>query len=131
MARRLIGNVVNQPIGPLFRLHLALLVGGHGGVACSQVLAHDERTSKIVDEAADAPPANHGVQSVIDFGIDGNGELLLKVFSIGGLDVDESSQVRDFRRGCTPMLSVLCISRHQPKLADFGGIHHMRREVSV
>ncbi len=50
-------------------------------MACSGSLADYVRAGEVVEEAADAAPADHAVRAVIDFGVDGDGEFL----GIGGL----------------------------------------------
>jgi hypothetical protein len=62
--------------GPGVGFGLARFVGRHRGVSGGEVLADDMRTSKVIQEAADATAADDGVQAAIDFGVRGDGEFL-------------------------------------------------------
>ena len=76
-----VGDVSNQSFAP--GLGLALFLRRHGGVAGTEVLTDDMGTGEIIQEAADAPPANDPMQSIIHLGIDCNGKLLVRLAATG------------------------------------------------
>ncbi|MEO8714522.1 MAG: hypothetical protein ABI369_05880 [Acetobacteraceae bacterium] len=69
-------DVADQPLGPIVRLALALLIGGHCRVSGSEVIAEDMRTGKIIQKPTDSPPADDRVQAFVDFGLDRDRKLL-------------------------------------------------------
>src|SRR5262249_7292270 len=74
---RFIGDIPHRGLGPLQRLRLASLVAGHLLVSDLQVLADDVRPDEGLDEPANAPPADDGVQPVVDALVKGDGQFLL------------------------------------------------------
>jgi hypothetical protein len=60
------GRVSDHAFGPLQRLLFPGLVGGHVAVASFDVLRYDVGTSKLLDELADAVPADGAVKALID-----------------------------------------------------------------
>lgn len=72
----IICNVLDQPFDPLQRLTFPFCIGRHRLVFFLQILVGDMRAREIVDETADAPPANAGVKTRIDVVVDRDRQLL-------------------------------------------------------
>jgi hypothetical protein len=76
MAKRFVGDVSKQSLAPGRGLSLAFFVCRHGGIARAEVLTNDKRAGKIIQEAADAPPTDDPMQTVVHLSIDSDGEFL-------------------------------------------------------
>ncbi|HEY7581986.1 MAG TPA: hypothetical protein VH855_30675, partial [Acetobacteraceae bacterium] len=77
MPTRLAGHVPEQSLGPGGCLALARFVRCHGGISSLQIATNNMRSGKVIQEATDPPPSDHGMQTFVHLGINGNRQLLL------------------------------------------------------
>src|SRR5438067_1947993 len=73
----LIRGVADHALAPLQRLRLAPFVRRHGAISGIEPRRGDMRPREIVDEAADAAAPHHGVQPIVDVGVNRDCQLLL------------------------------------------------------
>src|SRR5437899_604919 len=74
---RFIGDISQSGLGPLQGFCLARLLSCPLLISDFQVFADHVRANKRLNELANPPPSDDGVQSLVDASVEGDGQLLL------------------------------------------------------